>query len=76
MTTTSRRRKGTAALGAVATLILLALFSRSARAEKADPECLNRNASLCQQIEKCSGGFEPNGTCKWILTVTRYYWGN
>ncbi len=76
MTTTSRRRQGGIALGAIATLTLLALFSRPARAAKLDPECLNQNASLCQQIEKCSGGFEPNGTCKWIYTVTRYYWRN
>lgn len=76
MTRSIRRRTGRVVLGAMAGLTLLALLNRPVRAAKVDPECLNQNASLCQQIERCSGGFEANGTCKWILTTTRYYWHN
>lgn len=65
----------TAILGAVAALALLTLLTRPARAEKSR-DCLNQNTSVCQTVERCSGGFEANGTCKWIYTVTRYYWKN
>ena len=61
------------ALGALATSILGAAVSRPARAEKSS-ECYNHTAVLCQTIERCSGGFETNGTCKWIYTITRTYW--
>lgn len=61
------------ALGAAATSILVAAVSRPAGAEKA-LECYNQSTAVCQTIERCSGGFEWNGTCKWILTVTRSYW--
>jgi hypothetical protein len=60
-------------LGAAATLGLLGVLSRPARAEKVT-DCLNQSTSVCQMVETCSGGFEPNGTCKYIYTVTRYYW--
>ena len=62
-------------IGLVATLALLALVSRPAAAAKSS-DCLNQNTSACQTIERCSGGFETNGTCRWIYTVTRYYWKN
>lgn len=66
----------TATVGALATLGLLAIGTRPAKAAKLNPDCYNTNPALCEQVEKCSGGFEPNGTCKWIYTVTRYYWRN
>lgn len=62
-------------LSTLATLLLLGTVQRTASAEKANPEeCYNNTQALCQKIETCSGGFEANGTCKWIYTVTRYYW--
>jgi hypothetical protein len=59
--------------GAAAALILLTAVNRPARAAKAT-ECLNQSSAVCQVVERCSGGFEQNGSCKWIYTVNRYYW--
>ncbi len=64
-----------AGTGLVFTLGLLILVNRPVKAEKA-PQCLNQNTSVCEMVERCSGGFESNGTCKWTYTVTRYYWRN
>lgn len=62
-------------LGTALTLLFLGLIPRPANAAKTVPEeCYNNTTVLCQKIETCSGGFEPNGTCNWIYTVTRYYW--
>lgn len=61
------------ALGLVATLVLLALGSRPASAAKST-DCQNVTEALCQTVERCSGGFEANGSCKWIYTISRYYW--
>ena len=63
----------TIAIGVLATSVLLTLVSRPARAAKLS-ECLNQTTSLCQTVERCSGGFEANGSCRWIYTVSRYYW--
>ena len=60
-------------LGAMATLVLLGVLNRPARAEKST-DCQNNTTALCQQVETCSGGFEPNGSCKYLYIVTRYYW--
>ena len=61
------------ALGIVATAGLIAMTSRPVRAEKA-PECYNQSTSVCQIVERCTGGFEPNGTCKYMLTTNYSYW--
>lgn len=60
-------------LGALATLALLGALNRPAQAEKSQ-DCYNNTTSVCQTVETCSGGFEPNGTCKWVYTIKRYYW--
>lgn len=62
-------------LGAIlATLALLLFTSREGHAERAT-QCTNNTSSLCQQIERCEPvGFESNGSCRWILSTTRYYW--
>lgn len=62
-----------AGIGLAITLGLLILVNRPVKAEKA-PQCMNQNTSVCETVERCSGGFEANGTCKWIYTITRYYW--
>jgi hypothetical protein len=61
------------ALGVIGTLVLLGAVSRPGQAEKA-VDCLNQTSSLCQTVERCSGGFEANGSCPWIYTISRYYW--
>jgi hypothetical protein len=61
------------ALGLLGTLVLLGAVSRPGRAQKA-ADCLNQTTSLCQTVERCSGGFEANGSCNWIYTISRYYW--
>lgn len=63
------------ALGVLATSLLVVAGSRPVRAEKA-LECYNQATALCQIIERCSGGFEADGGCKWIYTVNRTYWKN
>jgi hypothetical protein len=60
-------------VGALGGLVLLALTSRPSVAAKQDP-CNNQTQSLCRTVETCSGGFEPNGTCRWDYTIRRYYW--
>lgn len=65
----------TAAVGFVATLALITVATRPAKAAKLE-DCMSQNPALCQVIERCSGGFEANGTCKWIYTVSRKYWKN
>jgi hypothetical protein len=62
-----------AGAGLLSTLILLALVSKPAAAAKTT-DCMNQSTAVCQIVERCSGGFETNGTCKWIYTVNRYYW--
>jgi len=65
---------GTLAGGLLTAIGLLILASSQGHAEKA-VECTNRTTSLCQTIERCSGGFESNGSCRWNYSVQRYYWG-
>jgi hypothetical protein len=73
MSTAIPRPARAVALGLVATLVLLAVGSRPARAAKST-DCLNVTSALCQTVERCSAGFEANGSCKWIYTISRYYW--
>jgi hypothetical protein len=69
------KRFGTAAAGFLAAIGLLALATEAGHAEKAK-ECTNHTTSLCEQVERCTpNGFEANGTCHWIYTIQRYYWG-
>ena len=60
-------------LGSLGALVLLALTSRPGMAAKQDP-CGNQTQSLCRTVERCSGGFESNGTCRWDYSIRRYYW--
>jgi hypothetical protein len=64
-----------AALGAIlAGSALLVLTARDGNAERAK-QCANNTSSLCQQIERCEPvGFDSNGTCRWIYSISRYYW--
>lgn len=60
-------------IGAASALVLLTAVNRPASAAKS-LDCLNQSTAVCQVVEHCSGGFEQNGSCKWTLTVNRYYW--
>lgn len=66
---------GTVTAGFLAAILLLAVVSRPSHAEKAQA-CRTGTTSLCETIERCSGGFEPDGSCRWIYTIQRYYWSN
>jgi hypothetical protein len=61
------------AAGLLIALGLLALTSTPSQAAM-EEDCRNQTTSLCRTVERCSGGFEQNGTCRWIYTVQRYYW--
>jgi hypothetical protein len=63
-------------LGLATTLLLLLITARKGVAEKAKADdCLNQNSSVCRMVETCTPkGFEANGTCNWVYTVSRYYW--
>ena len=62
-------------LGAVIMTVLIALTSRSARGEKA-LECYNQNPAVCQIVQRCTGGFEANGSCQYMLVTKYSYWKN
>lgn len=68
-----RRPSRMLAMTVLATLALLGALSRPGRAEKS-ADCLNHTTSVCQTVERCSGGFEANGSCQWLYTISYYYW--
>jgi hypothetical protein len=73
MTTTIPAPARHLVLGAVITTLLIALGSQPVRAEKA-LECYNQSQSVCEKVERCTGGFEANGSCKYMLTTKYSYW--
>jgi hypothetical protein len=67
-------RLGAVLAGFLAAAALLLLSTREGNAERAK-QCSNNTSSLCQQIERCEPvGFEANGSCRWIYSISRYYW--
>ena len=73
MSLTLRRPARMVAVTLLATPVLLGALARPGRAEKST-DCRNQTTSLCQTVERCSGGFEANGSCQWIYTISYYYW--
>jgi hypothetical protein len=61
------------ALVATCSLLLLAAVSRPGRAQKST-DCKNQITAVCQTVERCSGGFEANGSCRWMYSISYYYW--
>lgn len=61
-------------LGLFGALLLLSLSARPGQAMKEDA-CWAGTTTLCRSVERCEpNGFDSDGKCRWIYSISRYYW--